>query len=35
MKNFVKMPEANLGHMPALEECEQMNKPVPERQKRV
>jgi hypothetical protein len=35
MKSYVKMPEINIGHMPALEESEQLNKPIPERQKRV
>ncbi len=35
MKNYVKIPEMNLGHMPALEESEQRSRPVPERQKKV
>jgi hypothetical protein len=35
MKSYVKMPETNTGHMPALEESEQLNKPMPERQKKV
>jgi hypothetical protein len=35
MKSYVKIPEINIGHMPALEESEQRSKPVPEMQKKV
>ncbi len=35
MKSYMKMPETNLGQMPALEESEQRSKPIPERQKKV
>lgn len=35
MKNFVKMPQFNTGHIPNVEESEELNKTVAEKQKKV
>jgi len=35
MKDYVKTPEINTGEMPSLEENEELNRTVPEKQKKI
>ncbi len=35
MKKYVKIPQVNTGYTPAVEESEEFNKTVPEKQQKV
>lgn len=35
MKNYVKIPPVNTGHLPTVEESEEYDKALPEKQKKV
>lgn len=35
MKGYVKIPTVNAGHLPAIEESEELNKTVSEKQKKI
>jgi len=35
MKKYVKIPEVNIGHLPTVEENEELNKTVLEKQKKI
>jgi hypothetical protein len=35
MKGYVKIPVVNAGHLPSMEETEELNKTVSEKQKKI